>query len=88
MFIIFVRLHRQYNKKTKRYTVTKVKKEKDYSYSRELVQNSFNRKLAMPGGLSTHIAKSPNDPRNISETIHPPPEHTTQEIWEMQTSRF
>ncbi|XP_069108222.1 uncharacterized protein [Argopecten irradians] len=65
------RMHRVFNKKSKRWTVSSVKEEKDYGYLDDLAKRVIVRRLQCRGGMSCSATLAQDDPRRLSKTIAP-----------------
>jgi len=82
------RYHRVNNKKTSRWCVYPVKKQKTYTHVFELMDNVVKKRLQDREGMQYPRVLDPTDPRRLALTIaatEPPP---TSELVEMQKSRM
>jgi hypothetical protein len=79
-----VRQHARFNKSTKIWTTTSVKKEKAYNYIPELQKQIVHAKLTDENPLRESVDLAENDPRHIGKHLTDIPKPDTAELFKLK----
>lgn len=82
-----MRFHRKYNKSSGRWTVSKVKVDKDFSYVPELLTRVIDMRMSETGRIKDPTERHADHPARIAPTLAPVTPLPTDELLKKQRSR-